>query len=98
MIVPVIDMMRVFTIRLVHLRSPFSADRNHIHHRLLECGLNTVQTCCILYLVNIAFVVGAWLLRSREALPVFYVIVFGAFLLSQLPQLFMIIKKKKQIA
>jgi hypothetical protein len=43
-------------------------------------------------------VVGAWLLRSREALPVFYVIVFGAFLLSQLPQLFMIIKKKKQIA
>lgn len=34
--VPLVDTLRVITIRLLAGRSPFSADKNHIHHRLLE--------------------------------------------------------------
>ena len=29
---PAIDTLRVFTVRLLSGKSPFSADRNHIHH------------------------------------------------------------------
>tara|TARA_B100001250_G_scaffold414406_1_gene452588 strand:+ start:4092 stop:5033 length:942 start_codon:yes stop_codon:yes gene_type:complete len=33
---PIIDIIRVVTIRIANKRSPFEADRNHIHHKLLE--------------------------------------------------------------
>lgn len=36
---PLMDTLRVFVIRLIKGRSPFSADRNHIHHNLLDLGL-----------------------------------------------------------
>ena len=35
MILPGIDMLRLFTIRLVNGKNPFKADREHIHHKLL---------------------------------------------------------------
>ena len=35
-IVPLIDTLRVMTIRIAQQRSPFSPDKNHIHHRLLS--------------------------------------------------------------
>ena len=40
LIVPLIDTLRVFTLRIVTGRSPFSADRYHIHHRLLRLELS----------------------------------------------------------
>lgn len=36
---PLMDTLRVFVIRLIKGRSPFSADKNHIHHNLLDLGL-----------------------------------------------------------
>ena len=98
LIIPVVDMMRVFTIRIIRLRSPFSADRNHIHHRLLMLGLNPAQACLILYLINILFVIAAWVFRNENAVNVFYILIISAFILTQLPQLWLMIKKKKQIA
>lgn len=45
---PVFDTLRVFTIRLSKGKSPFDADRNHIHHRILRLGFNHVQaTLCL---------------------------------------------------
>jgi len=35
-IVPIIDTFRVMTIRILNKKSPFSADNNHVHHRLLK--------------------------------------------------------------
>ena len=98
LIIPVVDMMRVFTIRIIRLRSPFSADRNHIHHRLLMLGLNPAQACLILYFINILFVIAAWVFRNENAVNVFYILIISAFILTQLPQLWLMIKKKKQIA
>jgi UDP-N-acetylmuramyl pentapeptide phosphotransferase/UDP-N-acetylglucosamine-1-phosphate transferase len=42
MIVPLFDMVRVFFIRIRHQKNPFSGDRNHLHHLLLENGLSHV--------------------------------------------------------
>tara|TARA_B100000035_G_scaffold102744_1_gene87168 strand:+ start:388 stop:912 length:525 start_codon:yes stop_codon:yes gene_type:complete len=36
MMVPGIDMFRLFLLRLVNKKNPFSPDRNHIHHLLLK--------------------------------------------------------------
>ena len=36
LIVPLFDTARVFTIRLANKKSPFSSDRNHTHHILVD--------------------------------------------------------------
>ena len=38
--VPLFDTLRVFAFRILSRRSPFSPDRNHVHHLLLEKGCN----------------------------------------------------------
>lgn len=48
---PLVDTLRVFTIRILAGVSPFAADRNHIHHRLIDKGFTHAQTALILYLV-----------------------------------------------
>ena len=50
---PVFDTLRVFTLRIASGRSPFSADRNHIHHRILMLGFTHIQTTLILAGFNI---------------------------------------------
>ena len=34
--IPILDTLRVFTIRIINNRSPFEADKNHIHHFMLK--------------------------------------------------------------
>jgi len=58
LIVPIFDTLRVFLVRILNRRSPFKADRNHMHHVLLDNGLNHFQTSLTLWGMTIANVVG----------------------------------------
>lgn len=60
LVYPLIDTLRVFTMRALKGRSPFSADRNHLHHKLTDLGLNHKKTVIIIYSFNL-LVVGATL-------------------------------------
>ena len=62
LIVPLYDTLRVFAIRIFNRRSPFSPDRNHVHHLLLDRGLSHSATTFILVTVNILFAVAAYAL------------------------------------
>ncbi len=53
LIYPLTDTLRVFIIRAVKGQSPFSADRNHLHHRLIDCGCSHVKTVIIIYLFTV---------------------------------------------
>jgi UDP-N-acetylmuramyl pentapeptide phosphotransferase/UDP-N-acetylglucosamine-1-phosphate transferase len=53
---PLIDTLRVFILRLLRGRSPFSADKNHIHHKLLAIGLSHRQTSLVLYAFSIVMI------------------------------------------
>lgn len=46
---PLFDLLRVFSIRIMQKKSPFTADNNHIHHRLLKLGLNHKQATVLLF-------------------------------------------------
>ena len=63
LIVPLFDTLRVVTLRIINRRSPFSPDRNHIHHFLLDLGLThkTITITCLS--ANIAFIALAYFLR-----------------------------------
>lgn len=49
---PIFDTAFAFTRRILAGRSPFSADRGHVHHRLIDMGFNQKQTVAILYIIS----------------------------------------------
>ncbi len=56
LIIPLYDTLRVIIVRARKRMSPFTPDRNHIHHTLLNMGLNHKQVSAVLYGVNILFI------------------------------------------
>lgn len=54
--IPLFDTLRVMVTRIKHHQSPFSPDRNHIHHLLLRAGLTHLQTTCVLLSVSLIFI------------------------------------------
>lgn len=64
LVLPLLDTLRVFAIRIARGRSPFSPDRNHIHHLLLDRGLShrSVTFSCVG--LNVALVAMTYIGRS----------------------------------
>ena len=64
LIVPLLDTLRVFSVRIFNGRSPFTPDRNHVHHLLLDRGLNHSAVTFICVAINIGFILIAWVGKS----------------------------------
>ncbi len=64
LIIPLFDTLRVFSIRIFSRRSPFSPDRNHIHHILLDRGMSHSMVSFALILANMFFVALAYALKD----------------------------------
>jgi len=54
--IPLLDALRVFTIRILKGRSPFDADRRHVHHLLLHKGLSHKLVSLVLVVLNALFI------------------------------------------
>ena len=82
---PLVDTLRVFVYRMSRGVSPFAADRNHIHHRLLDLGLGHRGTTAALYLYALTII--ALSLVTRKWHPNVGLMVLGstAFVLAMLP-------------
>ncbi len=50
--IPVLDTLRVMLVRVLNKKSPFSADRNHLHHILLDSGMSHLRTSVFLTVAN----------------------------------------------
>ena len=61
LIVPLLDTLRVFGIRIINGRSPFTPDRNHVHHLLLDRGMSHSSVTFTCVAINIAFILLAWI-------------------------------------
>ena len=59
LIIPLQDLLRVFIVRLAQKKSPFSGDRNHLHHLLMDKGLTQIQTAITLLLFNLLVIIAA---------------------------------------
>lgn len=99
LIVPLLDTLRVFTIRIYNGRSPFTPDRNHVHHLLIEKGFGHKAITFICVMINAGFVALAYF--GRNIGPTFLLLImltlsfagFG-FLYSRRPRRSMVIAKK----
>jgi UDP-GlcNAc:undecaprenyl-phosphate GlcNAc-1-phosphate transferase len=64
LIVPLYDTLRVFSLRISQGRSPFSADRQHLHHVLLDLGNTHLRATLILMGANLFIILVSILLQT----------------------------------
>jgi UDP-GlcNAc:undecaprenyl-phosphate/decaprenyl-phosphate GlcNAc-1-phosphate transferase len=69
--VPIIDTFWVIVRRMSSGRSPFTPDRGHIHHRLLDLGLSHGQTVLVIYAICVALALLSFLLSGTGQLYAF---------------------------
>ncbi len=74
--VPICDSVSLMLRRIAHRRSPFSADREHLHHLLQEAGLSPASAVVSIVSLNCAFG-GLALLAERYGVPE-YVMFYAA--------------------
>jgi len=77
--VPIIDAFWIIVRRLANRKLPFSPDRGHIHHRLLDLGLTHMQTVLLIYGICASLAVLSLVLSGRSQLYAFggLIVVFG---------------------
>lgn len=63
---PLLDTLRVFIIRTLNGKSPLSADRNHLHHKLQDVGLGHKKTVIIIYIFSILMICQAFFFQFEE--------------------------------
>lgn len=61
--IPVLDTLLVMIMRLARGKSPFSADKNHIHHHLMALGLHHGESVIVIYACQALLIFAAYLLR-----------------------------------
>jgi len=64
LLIPLFDTMRVMLTRIKRGYSPFSPDRNHIHHLLLKIGLKHRQVTFVLLVESLFFIILGLLGRN----------------------------------
>ncbi len=64
LVIPIFDTVRVFAIRILNGRSPFSPDKNHIHHVLKRAGFSQIGVVMTLAGINVGFIVLTHLCRG----------------------------------
>ncbi|HEY9498922.1 MAG TPA: MraY family glycosyltransferase [Terrimesophilobacter sp.] len=73
LLIPILDFILAITRRLRAGKSPFSADRKHLHHRLLDMGHTHFQSVLIMYAWTAVLSIGCLLFLW---IPVTWVLVF----------------------
>lgn len=80
--IPVYDTLVVIARRLKNRRSPFSPDRNHLHHILIDSGMSSRRVLGLILLMSaVVNTLGIWLVFavSSEVSLMVYLVLFGTF-------------------
>jgi len=76
--IPVLDTLRVMTVRIISKKSPFTADRNHLHHILLDSGMTHLRTSLFLTIINWFNCIAIFLMEQNfnsKELTVIYIFI-----------------------
>ena len=65
-LIPVFDTLRVFTIRIWKGKSPFQADRTHIHHLLTNAGFSHVFAVRVICFLHALILIEVYLFRGYK--------------------------------
>lgn len=93
LILPIVDTLNVIIIRLSQKKSPFDADKNHIHHKVLDLGLTHRRATVYIMLYYIGLMIIAYFFRHLESNLLLIIVLSMGFFGAYLPD---IIKKLKK--
>ncbi len=96
LIVPLFDTLRVFLIRILKGRSPFKADKNHVHHKFLAMGYSHFKTTILISAANLFIIAVVFCLKNWGIIDLILLIFILAITLSILPEILYFIKIKQQ--
>jgi UDP-GlcNAc:undecaprenyl-phosphate/decaprenyl-phosphate GlcNAc-1-phosphate transferase len=68
--IPILDTLSVMAQRIGEGRSPFSPDKNHIHHKLLALGFGHHEAVMVIYSMQATLFVVAYFLRFESDLTI----------------------------
>lgn len=63
LIIPVFDVFRIVLVRILNRKSPFNADKNHIHHKVLKLAGSHIKATSFLLTFNVILILLTILLR-----------------------------------
>ncbi len=81
LIVPIVDTLRVFVLRVISLKNPLIADYNHVHHQLMKEGISPIIASPALWLGNIWVIILAYSLDSLNPNILFVIVLVAGFLI-----------------
>ena len=94
LVYPLVDTLRIFIYRITRGMSPFAADTNHIHHRLLELGYGHRRTVLLIYASSIFVILLSTSIHEKPSL-VFLITCLISIVISQVPGVLVMIKKRR---
>lgn len=93
LILPIIDTLNVFMIRICNGKSPLVADKNHIHHSLLKLGLTHRRSTTYILMYYLFIVSVAYFYRHINVNVLLLIIVILGFIGAYLPKLILLLRK-----
>ena len=73
--VPLFDILYAIIRRIANKRSPMQADREHLHHKLIDLGLSQRQSVVIMYILSALLGMCAVLLADKGALSAIILVI-----------------------
>lgn len=97
LIVPVFDTVRVMVVRMIKGKSPFKADKRHVHHYLFELTGSHRKSTAIILFVNLIFIFASFYFAHMGVTRlIIYLLVLAAFV-SSIPYYFLHRKRKSEV-
>jgi UDP-GlcNAc:undecaprenyl-phosphate GlcNAc-1-phosphate transferase len=88
LMLPGIDMLRVFLIRILKKKNPFSPDRIHLHHLLIAQGLNRMNILILFFLLISTPILISFFSNLKPMHIILFNIVFYTILIFKLKKIF----------
>ncbi|SDQ53594.1 UDP-N-acetylmuramyl pentapeptide phosphotransferase/UDP-N-acetylglucosamine-1-phosphate transferase [Chryseobacterium soldanellicola] len=96
LILPIVDTLNVIVIRLAHKKSPFDADKNHIHHKLLKLNLTHRRSSFYIILYYLFIVTVAYYFRHINVNLLLILVLALGFLGAYIPDIIYVLKNNKK--
>jgi UDP-N-acetylmuramyl pentapeptide phosphotransferase/UDP-N-acetylglucosamine-1-phosphate transferase len=97
LVLPMFDTIRVFAIRIFNRKSPFTPDKNHLHHMFLALGYNHKQVTVILILINTIYIGVGIVLQDTPKFLFFTIIFLSCVLWSEILRILIKSREREKI-
>jgi UDP-GlcNAc:undecaprenyl-phosphate GlcNAc-1-phosphate transferase len=87
LMLPGLDMFRVFYIRISKKKNPFIGDRFHLHYLLIDQGFETIKTLIIFFLLIISPILLNFFTNIKPILIIFLYVIFYVILIFRLQKI-----------